>query len=124
MASEPFDVVDYHVRKVSSDALVSYEGNRYSVPIRFVGHLVHLKDDRRGGIRIYYGDQIIAEHRKATGLREVVQNKNHFEGIRTDSVAKPVRQPTPRLMSNSIPEVAVRPLTVYEELTEEEVIRS
>lgn len=124
MASEPFDCVEYHVRKVSSDTLISYEGNRYSVPSRFIGHLVQIKDDRRGGIRVYYEGKMIAEHRKATGQRIVIQNKNHFEGIRTDSVAKPVSQPIPRLMSNAIPEVVIRPLAVDEQFTDEEVVRS
>ncbi|MFD2170554.1 Mu transposase domain-containing protein [Tumebacillus lipolyticus] len=88
---------------MSSDTLVSYEGNRYSVPIQFVGHLVQIKDDRRGGIHIYHEGMVIAEHRKATGHREIVQNKKHFDGIRKDSVARPVSQPSPRLMSNPIP---------------------
>ncbi|WP_425450703.1 Mu transposase domain-containing protein [Tumebacillus permanentifrigoris] len=123
--SEHFDRVDFHVRKVSSDSLVSHEGNRYSVPIRFVGHLVHVKDDRRGGIQIHYENKIISEQRKSSGQREIVQNKNHFEGIRKDTVAKPVPQPTPRLMPSSpIPEVVVRPLAVYEQFTAEEVTRS
>jgi transposase len=122
--SEAFECVEFHSRKVSSDTLVSYEGNRYSVPIRFVGHLVRVKDDRRGGICIYHEGELIAEHRKAVGHREVVQNKNHFEGIRKDSVAKPVPQPSPRLMSNPIPEVVVRPLAVYEQFLDEEVMRS
>ncbi|TCP55503.1 transposase [Tumebacillus sp. BK434] len=123
-AVEPFDYVDYQVRKVSSDTLISYEGNRYSVPIRLVGHLVSIKDDRRGGIHIYHEGKVIAEHRKATGHREVVQNKNHFNGIRKDSVEKPVGQPSPRLMSNPIPEVAVRPLAAYDQLMDEGVMRS
>ena len=124
LVSEPFDSVENHVRKVSSDTLVSYEGNRYSVPSRFIGHYVQITDDRCGGIRVYHEGKLIAEHRKATGQRIVVQNKNHFEGIRKDSVAKPVPQPLPRLTSNAIPEVVIRPLAVYEQFTNEEEVRS
>lgn len=48
----PFAVVDRHTRKVSADCLVSFEANRYSVPFRFMGQIVHVQDDKNGRIRI------------------------------------------------------------------------
>ena len=119
----PFEEVDRHTRKVSSDALVSYDAQRYSVPFRFVGHSVQIQDDNNGLIRIYDagGIGLIAEHVKAVGRRhQVVTNKKHFEGIRTAGGQK-VPQPTPRLVPNSSPEVVHRDLSVYEQLIGEGV---
>ncbi|GAB7389254.1 IS21-like element ISMac9 family transposase [Bacillaceae bacterium] len=117
----PFEWAERHTRKVSNDALVSYQANRYSVPYAYVGQEVHIQDDKRGMLRIYQGEKLIAEHVKAAGHHQVITQKKHFEGIRTTSATK-VPQPTPRLVQHPTPEVLERPLSVYEQLTDEEVI--
>ena len=117
----PFDSVERYHRKVPPDALVSYDTNRYSVPIRYVGHVVQVQDDKNGILRFFAEGHVIAEHLKCNGRYQVVTNKKHFEGIRKASGHK-VPQPMPRLVSNPAPEVLQRPLSVYESIADEEVI--
>ncbi|SCM80999.1 Integrase [uncultured Sporomusa sp.] len=116
----PFAQVDRHDRKVSNDAVICYEANRYSVPFKFIGSIVQIQDDKNGRIRIFSGDKIIAEHIKETGRNRLSVNKKHFEGIRTASF-KQVPQPLPRLITNPAPEVAERDLSFYEQFSDEAV---
>ena len=116
----PFEEVDRHARKVSPDACVSYENNRYSVPFEWVGQIVHIQDLKNGKIRIYHGEQLLAEHPKATGKQQRIVNEKHFEGLGTAGRHK-VPQPMPRLVPQAIPEVLERDLSVYEQFTDEAV---
>lgn len=116
----PFESVERFTRKVPFDALVSYDTNRYSVPFRYVGQAVQIQDDKNGVLRFFVGGNIIAEHLKSSGRYQVVMNKKHFEGIRKTSHNK-VPQPMPRLVSNPVPEVLQRPLSVYEQIVDDEV---
>lgn len=116
----PFEEVDRHARKVSPDACVSYENNRYSVPFEWVGQIVHIQDLKNGRIRIYHGEQLVAEHPKATGKHQRIVNEKHFEGLQTTSRHK-IPQPMPRLVPSAIPEVLERDLSVYEQFTDEAV---
>lgn len=116
----PFESVYRHARKVSSDCLVSYNAHRYSVPHRYVGHSVDVEDQNNGLIRIYTGEQTIAEHVKAIGGHQVVANSKHFKGIRTTGSSK-AATPMPLLVPKSIPEVVVRDLSVYDAFSEEGV---
>jgi hypothetical protein len=116
----PFEEVDRHARKVSLDAYVSYENNRYSVPFQWVGQTVHIQDLKNGRIRIYHGEQLLAEHPKATGKQQCIVNKKHFEGLRTAGKHK-VSQPMPKFVPQAIPEVWERDLSFYEQFCEEAV---
>jgi transposase len=112
----PFQSEERHVRKVSSDTLVSYQSNRYSVPFVYVGHHVHVQDEKNGMLHIYNQEGIlITKHEKASGVHQVVTNKKHFEGIRTAG-SKKVPQPMPKLVATVSLEVAERSLAVYEAL--------
>ncbi|WP_166246135.1 IS21 family transposase [Paenibacillus turpanensis] len=117
----PFYAAVRHIRKVSSDTLVSYQNNRYSMPYAYVGQLIQVQDDKNGLLRFFTQEGIqIAQHLKSTGVHQVITNKKHFEGIRTIG-AKQVPQPMPKLVPKTSLEVAERSLAVYEELTDEEV---
>ncbi len=117
----PYEYVERHIRKVSNDSLVSYQGNRYSVPFQYIGHLVQIQDDKNGILRFYQDNTLITEHVKVSASQyKVAVNKKHFEGIRKTS-GLTVPQPIPRLVSDSTPEVVQRSLSVYEALTDEEV---
>jgi len=116
----PFERMERHARKVTFDACISYEANRYSVPFQYAGNTVHVQDEKNGTIRIYHGKQLIAEHIKAAGKHQVMKNKKHFEGIRTAGKHQ-VTQPTPRLAANFTPEVVERDLSFYEQFAEGEV---
>jgi len=124
MNPQPFEQTIRHSRKVSSDALISYQNNRYSVPFALVGQVVQLQDEKNGILRVYdHQNQLIAEHIKATGVYQVITNKKHFEGIRTVGNHK-VPTPMPKLVTNRTLEVHERPLAVYEALSDEEVFYS
>lgn len=117
----PYEYVERHIRKVSNDSLVSYQGNRYSVPFQYIGHLVQIQDDKNGVLRLYHDNNLITEHVKINaGQYQVAVNKKHFEGIRKTN-GQMVPQPIPRLVSDSTPEVVQRSLSVYDALTDEEV---
>lgn len=116
----PFFEVDRQSRKVSLDAFVSFENNRYSVPYPWVGQTVEVLDLKNGRIRIYHGNQLIAEHVKSVGRQQVVVNKKHFEGLRTAGQHQ-VPKPMPEQVHKSAPEVMERDLSVYEEFLNEAV---
>ncbi|MCL6576913.1 IS21 family transposase [Kyrpidia sp.] len=116
----PFEQVDRHSRKVSTDCLVSFEASRYSVPFPFVGQTVQIQDERNGKIRIYSGETLIAEHVKATGKGEVIIDKKHFEGLVSAGEGR-VPIPKPKLVLRPAPEVVERNLSVYEQFLDEAV---
>jgi len=114
----PYEYAERHARKVSNDSLVSYQGNRYSVPFQYIGYLVHIQDEKTSVLRFFYDNTLITEHVKASdGRHQVAVNKKHFEGIRKTN-GQMVPQPIPRLVSVSTPEVIQRSLSVYEALTD------
>jgi hypothetical protein len=55
-------------RRVAKDCMLSYRGNRYSVPFRFAGKTVLVREPVSGGrIEIYSDIKVIAAHRLAEG---------------------------------------------------------
>jgi transposase len=116
----PFSEVDRQSRKVSLDAFISFENNRYSVPYQWVGQTVEVLDLKNGRIRIYHGNQLLAEHSKATGRQQTVVHKKHFEGLRTLGQHQ-VPKPMPKLVPKPVPEVMERDLSVYEQFLSEAV---
>jgi hypothetical protein len=66
------------LRKVSRDAYLSYNGNRYSVPYRFAGRDARLQI-RANRIKVYVGSEQICEHEIMTG------NGRHMPRERTFS---------------------------------------
>jgi hypothetical protein len=117
----PFEEVERHPRKVSADGMISFEANRYSVPYRYVGQVVHVQDQKNGRITIFSGEEVIADHPKALGKRQLVMNKKHFEGLQTSGQHK-APKPMPKLVPNSAPEVHQRDLSVYEQFLDEAVV--
>lgn len=114
----PFEVVERHIRTVSNDSLVAFDNNRYSVPHAYVGQQIHVQDNQNGLLCFYHGDKEIARHEKAAGQYQVVTDTEHFKGIRQTGSTK-VRQPRPKLITNTEPEVTERALSFYDQFTEE-----
>jgi transposase len=115
-----FSEVDRHSRKVSLDAFVSFGNNRYSVPYIWVGQTVEVLDLKNGLIHIYHGNQLLAEHIKATGKQQTVTNKKHFEELRTTGQHQ-ISKSIPVMVPKSVPEVMERDLSVYEQFLSEAV---
>ena len=112
-------------RQVAKDCLVSYRGNRYSVPHRYAGKTVVVKEPVGGGlIRLCYQQQTIAEHQLASGQGGMVIQEEHYGGlVRRPRGRSPSAPPSRELVAGpgvgrhfAVPEVEVRPLAVYEEV--------
>jgi len=70
-------------RKVSSDCLISYGGNRYSVPHLFVGKEVWVRVSKGVTLLIYSSrNELIASHKLSFGKGEVVIVPEHYRGYR------------------------------------------
>src|SRR5207244_11680272 len=68
-------------RRVAKDCMLSYRGNRYSVPFRFAGKTVLVREPVTSGrIEIYSDIKVIAEHRLAQGRAVMVSDPPHYEG--------------------------------------------
>lgn len=83
---EPFDQVAS--RTVSRDCLVSFEGRQYSVPFAWVGQAVEVRGCA-GKVQILGQTEIIAEHRRHSAERLVIDH-NHYEGPSTDRIIAPM----------------------------------
>ncbi len=72
-------------RKVTSDCLVSYKGNKYSVPHYFASKEIWLRVLYGTTLNIYSSkNKLIATHELSLKKAEVIVNKEHFEGYRKD----------------------------------------
>lgn len=87
-------------RKVTLDCLISYKGNKYSVPHYFASKEVWLKILYGTTIQIFSSkNKLIASHSISLAKGEVILNKEHFLGYRTnqfDSIAKSISRLTTR----------------------------
>ncbi|MEG6510996.1 IS21 family transposase [Desulforamulus ruminis] len=86
---ETFLLHDLQSRKVMNDCTISYEANFYSVPYRFVGQRVGIRDLNNGHLEIYdETGNCITAHVKLCGKHHFQRNKKHFEGLITWSQKK------------------------------------
>ena len=119
-------------RRVAKDCTLSYRGNRYSVPYRYAGKTVVVREPVAGGrIEIYRDITVIAEHRLAAGRGVMVIDAAHYEGIegqrrpRGPGKAGPAMSapvgltPGPGVGRGFVaPEVEQRSLAVYQEVAD------
>ncbi len=118
---EPFDLVV--ARRVSRDALVSFEGRRYSVPFAWVGRTVEALGTARHVV-IYAAGTEVARHPRHTA-RRLVLDPAHYDGPSTPTVlAPPPLGRRGRLQLAAVPGLpapaaVARPLTAYVALVEE-----
>lgn len=70
-------------RKVTGDCLISYKGNKYSVPHYFATKEVWIKVVYGNSLQIYSSkNKLIASHILSLGKKEIIIVKEHFEGYR------------------------------------------
>jgi hypothetical protein len=113
-------------RLVAKDCLVSYRGNRYSVPHAYAGKSVVVREPLDAGtIRIFYQQELITEHQRASGKGEMVVERAHYGDLPrrlrgTIATAPPVfaeLTPGPGVgLHHPIPVVELRSLAIYEEV--------
>ena len=104
----PYLYADDEQRKVARDAYVSWKGSRYSVPWRYAGKEVWVRD-----VDVRCGAELIARHAPAVRSHQVVTRSEHHEGISPGN-----KQPGKTLihMQQSAPVVERRSLDAYESL--------
>lgn len=102
-------------RKVSSDCLLSYASSKYSVPHKYVGFTVRVRDRLNGYIDIFtLNDEHICTHIKQYGKHHVSKNKEHFENLASRD--KSATATAPKLVSQKDSKVHIRPLKVYDDM--------
>jgi transposase len=106
----PYPYTDDEQRKVARDAYVSWKGSRYSVPWRYAGKEVWVRD-HGPAVEIRYSAERIAVHAPAARRHQVVTLRHHHVGIPANS-----RQSAKTLIhiAQSAPVVEHRPLAAYE----------
>lgn len=113
-ARPDFDTSVYTGRRVSREATIAFEGNRYSVPWHLAGKdvLVRLLSDRKE-IQVLWQDQVVAQHLLAAGHGQFVKEESHYKGLKR---GRPGR-PTMVLMDPPAADmVERRPLSYYDEV--------
>src|ERR1700688_1116063 len=119
-------------RRVAKDCTLSYRGNRYSVPYRYAGKAVVVREPVAASrIEIYRDLEVIAEPRLVRGRSVMVMDPAHYAGIRDQcrrrgpASGTPGASPPPELTPGPgvgrgfvAPEVEQRSLTVYEEVAD------
>jgi transposase len=109
----PYPYVDEELRKVARDAYVSWESNRYSVPWRYAGSEVWVRD-RDNHVEVHYGGERIAVHPRASGKHQILTVPEHHHGIPWG-----IRGPASKILvhiQQAAPSVEVRSLAAYESL--------
>jgi transposase len=77
IAGRDYDTSRVLLRMVARDCFISYEGNRYSVPYQLARRSVVVRDADDGRLRVFFGDEPVADHPKAIGKRQVVLDPDH-----------------------------------------------
>lgn len=113
-------------RQAMKDCLISYKGNRYSVPYVYAGKTVTVREMLDGGIlRIFHQQERIAEHPLAVGKGAMVTVATHYGNLprRERAPILPTHEPLRELvpgpgvgLHHAVPEVELRPLARYEEV--------
>lgn len=113
-------------RQVTKDCLVSYRGNRYSVPHTYAGKNVVVRESLEGRwIRILHRQELITEHEMATGKGKMILNAIHYRGlprrqrlpVQDAPLSVAELTPGPGVgLHHPVPVVELRPLSIYEEV--------
>jgi len=81
----PLHKTDYDTRltlavKSTSQSLVKFETNRYSVPFAYVSRMLTLKaDDQR--VSLYDKEKLIAQHQRSQQKYQLIEDPRHYKGL-------------------------------------------
>ncbi|MGI8497331.1 MAG: Mu transposase domain-containing protein [Gemmatimonadaceae bacterium] len=103
-------------RVVATDALVAIGGSRYSVPARYVGATVTVRE-LLGSYEILHEGTVIARH-TGRGRHQMVMEPAHYEGLLRPGPGAARALEPPRFDPDYplLGDVAVRDLMVYADL--------
>jgi transposase len=122
-----FPTCRWETREVSRDCFVSYRGKKYSVPYRYAGQIVKVKETLDHHIGIYDEHECIAKHPILTGKATVHVQMEHYEGLHTKEKGQRIKG-VQGLATNDphstvpSPKVEQRPLAAYAALEEGETV--
>lgn len=100
-------------RQVARDCMITFGGNRYSVPWRFAGKQVQVElwgDE----IRIECNTEVIATHRKLSGTGRQCSDPAHYQGLFKDRMEKKAQEPPRFDPWWKDEDVGVRDLGIYD----------
>lgn len=108
----PYQYTAPRRRIVAADALVSIAAGRYSVPVRYVGQTVDVRETATHYV-IVAGETCIAEHAKAA-RHAVVMVPAHYHGLLRPGAVAPVDAPQWDPAYQALGAVEVRDLGIYD----------
>jgi len=125
---QPYDTSLIGSRRSSSDCLISYDGNYYSVPAGYHKQQLLVKATEPGELIICtaQGDEI-ARHRLSDGYNQRIIEPAHYKGIasitprpkRASAIQIAAAEPMPSAQVDA-PQVETRSLSIYQALAEDE----
>ncbi len=107
----PYPLLEEELRRVSRDAYVSWQANRYSVPWRYAGQQVRVRGSS-DVVEVYASQERIALHPRLAGLHRTSAQPEHHAGIPLGGLRSPAK--TQVRIGRLGPEVEVRSLAAYE----------
>lgn len=81
----PLSKTDYDTRltlavKSTSQSLVKFETNRYSVPCAYASRMLTLKADDQG-VSLYDQEKLIAQHQRSQQKYQSIEDPRHYKGL-------------------------------------------
>jgi len=101
-------------RRVTRDAYVCYQTNRYSVPWQCAGQEVSIREEQ-GQVQVERGGVQIASHSLCTRRYQTLTHLAHNADIPLSTDGRPGRGKAKGTIRADEPEMQVRSLAVYEE---------
>lgn len=120
----PYDTSLISYRRSTKDCLVSYAGNRYSVPAECARQSLMLKETEQGELHILSLEGVeLARHRLLCGRHQQAVRPSHYASLASSRRTSPQgggHQVPPALSVTAapaweMPQVEVRPLALYEQ---------
>ena len=75
--------IQEEVRKVNWDCLLSFRGNKYSVPYTYAGKLVWVRTSQGAMLQVYNQKrECVATHSLSAGKGAIIMEKAHYAGMR------------------------------------------
>lgn len=112
----PFPYGPEVVRRVSRDAYVSHDSNRYAVPWSLARQKVRVRIIG-GQLQVRAGEELLVTHALCLEKHQILEVDGHYQGLPVPAAGPPGGK-TRILVTVTGPEVEVRSLAAYEALAE------